>query len=454
MLFNANIELEEIMDPFKYINSLSLFGTEAGYKPGLERIRKLLKYLGNPQRDLDVIHIAGTNGKGSTAAILERIYREAGYKTALYSSPHFFHFNERIKINGRPCSTYELEEITAEVKLAAEKLKEQTGVEASFFEIVTATAFKYFKQHDPEIVILETGLGGRLDATNIVKKPLLSLITNISLEHREFLGDTIAEIAAEKAGIIKENSKVITAIEQPEALRVIQNKARAKNSKFIALSKEYDLIKSSGNLRENIIHLKRKGKNKAEYRLSLLGEHQAVNTALALRSVEELSDSYPVEKNEIKRALADIYWPGRMEKIYENPLIILDGAHNPAAFRELLKNISSSKSEYKELHFVFSVLKDKDLAAILTEFINYNLSPKFYLAENNSFRTIKIEDLAEQVKSKKFEYQIYNNLSNASRAAFENAEKADLIVAAGSFNTVFEAGVEFMSNNIRGGENE
>ena len=454
MLFNANIELEEIMDPFKYINSLSLFGTEAGYKPGLERIRKLLQHLGNPQRDLDIIHIAGTNGKGSTAAILERIYREAGYKTALYSSPHFFHFNERIKINGRPCSTYELEEITAEVKLAAEKLKEQTGTEASFFEIVTATAFKYFKQHDPEIVILETGLGGRLDATNIVKKPLLSLITNISLEHREFLGDTIAEIAAEKAGIIKDNSKVITAAEQTEALSVIKNKAQVKNSKFIDLSEEYDLIKSSGNLRENIIHLKRKGKKEEKYRLSLLGEHQALNTALALRTVEELSAAFAVNKSQIQIALADIYWPGRMEKIYDNPLIILDGAHNPAAFRKLLKNISKSRAEYKELHFVFSVLKDKDLSAILTEFINYNLSPKFYLAENNSFRTIKIEDLAAQVKSKKFKYQVYNNLSDASRAAFENAEEADLIAAAGSFNTVFEAGVEFMSNNIRGGENE
>ncbi|RCW54947.1 folylpolyglutamate synthase/dihydrofolate synthase family protein [Halanaerobium sp. ST460_2HS_T2] len=441
------------MDPFKYINSLSLFGTESGYNPGLDRIKSLLDYLGNPHQNLNIIHIAGTNGKGSTAAILERIYREAGYKTALYSSPHFFHFNERIKIKGKACSTYELAEIISEVKKAAEKLKKDCFIEASFFEIVTAIAFKYFKQHEAEIVILETGLGGRLDATNIIEKPLLSLITNISLEHREFLGDTIAEIAAEKAGIIKANSKVITAVSQPEALKVIAAKAKAENSTFISLDEEYQLIKSKGGLKENIITLKRNGISE-EYKLSLLGEHQARNTALALLAVNELTLDFEIDREDITKALNDIYWPGRMEKISEKPLIILDGAHNPAAFKELLKNISHSDSEFNNLHFVLSVLKDKDLDAILDEFIYFNISPEFYLAENNSFRTIKIKDLIASIKAKGFEYQSYNNLIKASQAALKKAELDDLIVAAGSFNTVFEAGIEFMSKNIRGGENE
>src|SRR6056297_2293191 len=189
------------MDPFEYINSLSLFGSKSGYNPGLDRIKRLLHYLGNPHQDLNVIHLAGTNGKGSTAAILERIYREAGYKTALYSSPHFFHFNERIKVNGRACSTYELTEIVSELKKALAKMRKENYFEPSFFELVTALAFKYFKQHQAEIVVLETGLGGRLDATNIVENPLLSIITNISLEHSQLLGDNIAEIAEEKAGI-------------------------------------------------------------------------------------------------------------------------------------------------------------------------------------------------------------------------------------------------------------
>ncbi|MFW6229504.1 MAG: bifunctional folylpolyglutamate synthase/dihydrofolate synthase [Halanaerobium sp.] len=442
------------MDPFKYINSLSLFGTEAGYKPGLTRIKKLLAEIGNPDQDLNIIHLAGTNGKGSTAAILERIYREAGYKTAFYSSPHFFHFNERIKINGRACSTYQLVEIVEEIKRAAEKLKAANFAEASFFEIVTAAAFKYFKLHQPEIVILETGLGGRLDATNVIKKPLLSIITNISLEHREYLGDTIAEIAVEKAGIIKQNSKVITAVDQPEALEVIEKQARIKNSKFINLKKEFQLIKSSGNLKENIISLKRPDRKKEKYKLSLLGEHQAVNTALALRAVEELSEKFIVSKSQIRSALKDIYWPGRMEKIAEKPLILLDGAHNPAAFKELVKNINNSASEFNNLHLVFSILKDKDLDSILEEFKSLNLNSKFYLAENSSFRTVRLNYLAEKVKNREFKYQIFNNLIEASSDALKNSEVDDLIIAAGSFNTVFEAGIEFMSKNIRGGENE
>jgi len=433
------------MDPFKYINSLSLFGTDAGYKPGLARIKRLLYYSDNPHQNLNIIHIAGTNGKGSTAAILERIYREAGYKTGLYSSPHFFHFNERIKINGRACSTYELAEIVPEIKAAAEKLKAEGFAEPSFFEIVTAIAFKYFKQHQPEIIILETGLGGRLDATNIIKNPLLSIITNISLEHREYLGDTISKIAAEKAGIIKKDSKVLTAVDQKEALKVIKAKAREKKSKFIDLKKGYPVIKSSNTLKENTINLISQGRKEEKYRLSLLGEHQAVNAALALKAVDELSADFPVTKIDIKTALADIYWPGRMEKVSEKPLAILDAAHNPAAFKELAKNIYHFRSEFKNLHLVFSVLKDKDLNAILEEFLNLKLSPKFYLAENKSFRTASIDNLIKTVAAKAFDYQSFENVAEASTAAIKSAAADDLIVAAGSFNTVFEAGIEFMS---------
>jgi len=454
LLFNASQEMEEKMDPFKYINSLPLFGTNAGYKPGLARIKKLLNYLANPHQNLKIIHIAGTNGKGSTAAILERIYREAGYKTGLYSSPHFFHFNERIKINGRACSTYDLAEIIEEVKSAAEKLEAEGFGAPSFFEVVTAAAFKYFKQHQPEIVILETGLGGRLDATNVVSKPLLSLITNISLEHREYLGDTPAQIAGEKAGIIKRNSKVLTAVEQPEALEVIRQKALGKKAEFINIRDEYQLIKGSSNLSFNNISLKKAGKKRKRYKLSLLGEHQALNTALALRAVEELAAEYQVSEANIKTALADIYWPGRMQKISEKPLIILDGAHNPAAFKVFAQNIANSASNFNNLHLVFSVLKDKDLDAILEEFINFGLSPKFYLAENNSFRSVSLKKLTESAAAKNFKYQSFKNLAEASSAALGNAGLNDLVIAAGSFNTVFEAGIEFMAEKVEGGYNE
>lgn len=441
------------MNPFKYINSLSLFGSEGGYKPGLSRINKLLQYLGNPHQNLNVVHIAGTNGKGSTAAILEKIYRKAGYKTALYTSPHFFHFNERIKVNGRACSTYELSEICLEVKEAAEKLQEENFGKASFFEVVTALAFLYFKVHSPEIVILETGLGGRLDATNVIKSPLLSIITNIDLEHTKYLGDTLAEIAGEKAGIIKENSKVITDVQQPEALDVIRAKAEKENAKFMTLEQEYQLIKSIGGLDGNYLELIRKDE-KEKYELSLLGKHQARNTALALRSVEELNDNYSVGKNNISEALKEVYWPGRMQKLLDQPLVIVDVAHNPAAFKELLKNIYPDRNKFSKIHFVFSVLADKDLNGILELFTELKSQLVFYLAENHSFRSIKIDQLEKGAASKNFNYKSFNNLSEASSNALENAAADDLIIAAGSFNTVFEAGIEIISKKIRGGKDE
>jgi len=442
------------MDLFEYINSLSLFGTESGYNPGLDRVKRLLYHLGNPHHNLNIIHLAGTNGKGSTAAILERIYREAGFKTALYSSPHYFHFNERIKINGRACSSYDLTEIMVEVKKATAKLKAENYLEQSFFEIVTAAAFKYFKMHEAEIVILETGLGGRLDATNVVKNPLISIITNISLEHRKILGDNPAQIAAEKAGIIKENSKVITAVKQAEALKVIKNRALEKKSKFIELKEEYEFIKSSGDLKENIISLKRSGREVENYNLSLLGGHQALNTAIALRAVEELNPNFPVNKKDIETALKNIYWPGRMEKISEKPLVILDAAHNQSAFKELAKNINNSSLEFKNLHLIFSILKDKDVDSILEEFLKLKDQLKFYLAENQSFRSIKINDLERKISSKNFEYQTFNNLAEASSKALENADEDDLIIAAGSFNTTFEAGIEIMTKKLEVDNNE
>lgn len=442
------------MDPFKYLNSFPLFGSGEGYKPGLERIKRLLDHFDNPQQNLKIIHLAGTNGKGSTAAILEQIYRDSGYKTGLYTSPHIFHFNERIKINGRAISSLELVELLKELKTAL-KLLAKTGLgRPSFFEIVTVLAFIYFQRHQAEIVILETGLGGRLDATNVIESPLISLITNISLEHSEFLGDTITEIAAEKAGIIKENSKIISSAAQKEVLDLIRFKASEKNTKFINLSQEYEIIKNKGSLTENIVQLKRKNKKIVEYQLSLLGKHQALNTALALRTVEELAEKFPVTEKSIKKSLKKVYLPGRMEKISAKPLVFLDGAHNPAAFKEIFAAVSQFQTEYKRLHVILSVLADKDLDGILKEFLNSNLKADFYLAENLSFRTISGADLKLKVEKYKLSNHFFENTAAAAEAAYNNAAQNDLIIAAGSFNTVFEVGISLMTKKTRGEEYE
>lgn len=442
------------MDPFTYINSLSLFGKKGGYMPGLARIKKLLLYLGSPEKDLNVIHIAGTNGKGSTAAFIESIYRKAGYKTALYTSPHFFHFNERIKINGRAVSTYELEEMIVEVKAAAEKLKAKKKYgEASFFEVVTALALLYFKRHQAEVVILETGLGGRLDATNVIKRPLLSIITNIDLEHTSILGNTVEEISAEKAGIIKDKSKVLTAVEDSEALKVIEDKAAKVSSELIKLDAEYDKISSSGNLHNNQLELFNNGISK-KYDLSLLGIYQARNAALAVKTADLLKDILPVSEDNIKSGLLSVFWPGRMQKITENPLIIIDAAHNPSAFKKLADSIRASESEFDNIHFIFSVLNDKNIEKMLINFLSFKNNLKFYLAENSSFRTIKLDMLENKVKGMGFNYNSFDNLSEAAENSYSNSKDNDLIIAAGSFYTVFESGINFMTKIFRGGKNE
>lgn len=446
------------MNPFKYINSLSLFGKEGGYMPGLSRIKKLLDYLGNPEEGLNIIHLAGTNGKGSTAAFIENIYRKAGYKTGLFTSPHFFHFNERIKINGRAASTYELEEMVEEVRSAAERLSQERKYgEASFFEIITALAFLYFKRHQAEVVILETGLGGRLDATNVVKKPLISIITNISLEHTNLLGSTTAEIAEEKAGIIKDNSKVLTAVKDKDALKVIKNKAKSKSASIYILEDGFKEISNSSNLDNNYLYLKRNYSGSEEepqiYEISLLGRHQAVNAALAIKTVELLQQSLKVSQNEIKAGLASTYWPGRMEKIGEKPLIIIDAAHNPAAFEELAASINIAENNFSKINFVFSALNDKDIEKMLGSLKKFECRLNIYLAESSSFRTAALERMIQAAEKLNFNYEAFADLSEAAEQAFLQSSERDLIIAAGSFYTVFESGITFITKRLRGGKN-
>jgi dihydrofolate synthase/folylpolyglutamate synthase len=203
-----------------------------------------------------------------------------------------------------------------------------------------------------------------------------------------------------------------------------------------------------------MLTIKKYSRAEENYQLSLLGSHQARNAALAVRAVEELAAEFPVEKKEIKKALKNVYWPGRMQKISEKPLTIVDAAHNPAAFRELSSNLYNYRNEYNNIHFIFSILSDKDLDGILKELLKLKNKLKLYLAENSSFRTIKLDLLEEKVESQNFNYQSFNNLSEASRSAQNKAAEGDLIVAAGSFNTVFEAGIEIMSKQFRGGEDE
>ncbi len=326
------------------IYSHSMFGI----KLGLQNMERLCEKLGHPERAYKIIHIAGTNGKGSTATTLERILLEAGYQVGKYTSPHILKFNERIIANGKQISDEEIEKYYYQV----EKIMEEEKIDATFFEITTAMMFSYFRDKKLDYVVLETGMGGRLDATN-VSQAELCIITNVSLDHTEYLGDSIYKIAKEKAGIIKNCPKVIVADQQEEFLQaILEEKAEVINvlNKYADATYQLDFEKF-------MTEIKIEGKN---YHFSLFGDYQYHNFLCAYEAAKQLGISEEI----IQRAAEKVVWECRFEIAARQPLVILDGAHNPDGVRELVKIV---KQHYHktEVAILTSILKDKDIKPML-----------------------------------------------------------------------------------------
>lgn len=321
----------------KYMYALERFGI----KPGLEVIKKLLEALGNPEKGVKYIHIAGTNGKGSTAAMIESILRNAGCSTGLYTSPHLVRFNERIKVNNEDIEDEDIARLVDIIKEATEK----NNLQPTFFEFTTALAFLYFKEKKPDYVILETGFGGRLDATNVII-PEVSIITNISFDHQEYLGNTIKKIAFEKAGIIKPGVKLVTAETKKEALEIFE-----KHAENIVRVMDYELIES--NMEHQVFMYDE------EYEIKMLGEFQIINACTAIEAMKVLRI-----KN-IKEGIKKANWPGRLEIIKKDPLIIMDCAHNEEgiiALKEFLKK------KFTSFELLIGISNDKDIS-MFTEIV-------------------------------------------------------------------------------------
>ena len=315
-------------EAIQFLYGLRLFGA----KFGLENTFKLAALAGDPQKKLRFIHVAGTNGKGSTCAMLESIYRAAGLRVGLFTSPHLVSFRERIQVNRQLISESEVVRLVAEIQPLLKQFS--ADHHPTFFEVVTVMALKFFAEQKCDLVIWETGLGGRLDATNIVT-PLASVITNIAFDHTQWLGDTLEKIAAEKAGIIKPGVPVLTATDAPEALAVIENNAREKNAPLT-------LVGADASVRSSAFRRFARGsRRKAELQtcevLSLPGDHQKINAALALATVEILQQKIPVSDEQIRAGLASVSWPGRLQLITRpgGQRILLDGAHNAAGAEAL-----------------------------------------------------------------------------------------------------------------------
>ena len=392
-------------EAIQFLYGLRLFGA----KFGLENTLRLAALAGNPQEKLRFIHVAGTNGKGSTCAMLESIYRAAGLRVGLFTSPHLVSFRERIQVNRQLIPENEVVRLVEELRA----LNQEN--EATLFEFATVMALKFFTEQKCDLVIWETGLGGRLDATNIVT-PLASVITNIALDHQQWLGDTLEKIAFEKAGIIKNRIPIVTAVDEPEALAVIEKSARERNAPL------------------NVIKSNRLARTPAP---PLPGEHQKINAALAQAAVEILQKQIPVSERQIQIGLKNVNWPGRLQLVEKasGQKLLLDGAHNVAGANVLREAIERNFPSQKNRTLILGILQDKDWQHICE--ILAPLAEEIFTVSVSSERTANPNELAEICRAANPAARIFSEMSLAD--ALKKTSVDNFIVVTGSLYLIGEA---------------
>ncbi|MDO5041600.1 MAG: folylpolyglutamate synthase/dihydrofolate synthase family protein [Peptoniphilus sp.] len=411
----------------------------------LSRIRAMLDILGNPQKNMKYLHVAGTNGKGSTSNFLFNMLYAAGYKVGLTISPHIIRYNERIIVNDREISDHDFVRI-GEIILAKEKqIEEQFGY-LTYFEFITVIAFIYFKEQKCDYCVLEVGMGGMSDSTNVIdaKDKLLSLITPISMDHMNYIGNTIEEIATQKAGIIKKDSMVITSNKDERVLKIIREKAHEENCEYYDLDdiKIFDLKIDAGKSSYSISFLNSEIR---DIKINLAGYYQIYNSALSVAGMlllkeKELVDISP---EEIKEGLLRAKWPGRMEMLSDNPRILVDGAHNVDGIDNLIKNLSLY--EYDKLYIVTSILQDKEHEKILNKLSAY--AYEIVLLDWDNYRKTEIETLKKEAQKYCQNIRISKDIVGAVDELKKVVKTDDLILITGSLYLVSEA-VKSIKNNL------
>ncbi len=382
---------------------------KAAYKVDLSNTWLLANHLGNPEQNVKTIHIAGTNGKGSTAHLLASVLQEAGYQVGLYTSPHLKEYRERIKINGKPISKRYVSSFIS---------RHQPFFEAhhlSFFEMTVGLAFSYFSDKKVDIAVIETGLGGRLDSTNIII-PEVSVITNIGLDHTQFLGNTLQEIATEKAGIIKPNVPVVIGETTPETKKVFLAKANEKNSP-ITFAEAIEI---------------------PVYKTDLLGDYQIKNSKTAYITLTKLQDKgWMISEEDITTGFLHVVKNtgllGRWQVIYTQPKVICDTAHNPHGLKMVMNQLK--KENYKHLHIVLGVVNDKKLDTVLSFFPKKAI---YYFCKPNIIRGLPAEVLQQQAEHFELKGKVYSSVKQAYKTALQNAHASDLIYIGGSTFVVAE----------------
>ena len=343
---------EEAMN---FIQNTNKFGSVLG----LDNIRELLERLGNPQDQLRVVHIAGTNGKGSTLAFLAGIFRESGYRAGRYVSPASFSYEERFRINEENISKKDLCFYMEKIKNVAEEMVKDGLSHPTMFEIETALSFLYFLDKKVDVVLLETGMGGRLDATNVVKKPIATVIASIGMDHMQFLGDTLEKIASEKAGIIKEGCPVISYNNTKEVNEVIKNKAKQMHAKVTFVNSAGIRVLQESLNGESFSYRSSDGRWYEKIEIPLLGRHQINNAALALETLNVIKNYYCISDFQTEDGMRKTIWRGRIEILEREPMVICDGAHNPDGAKSLLSFLQNNFTNQR-LIYIMGVLSDKD----------------------------------------------------------------------------------------------
>ena len=392
---DKDMRIKNINEALDYIHSTNKFGS----KLGLDNIRELLKRLGNPEKKLKIIHVAGTNAKGSVCTMLSNILQQSGYKTGLYISPYLEEFNERIQLNNTPISNDDLVIHLNKVKMCIDNMVKEGLNHPTEFEIITALALDFFKDKT-DVVVLETGLGGRLDATNAVL-PILSVITPIGFDHMQYLGNTLEEIALEKAKIIKENTPVISAIQKDNVLKVIEDEAKKQNSTLFTADKNL-IGKTKFYLNHTIVNFKKNTFDLKQVKLNLLGKNQVENLSIVIKVCEVLTKlKFNITKKNIKDALNKTHFSGRFELLNTSHVIIIDAAHNEMGMKSLKENIMLYFD--KKITLFIGMLEDKevdkaiDLILPLTKEV-FTLTPNNDRALDSSKMTEKIKKNDKNIK--------------------------------------------------------
>lgn len=428
----------------KYLQAVEYLNTETaeGIKPDISRMTKMCRDLGHPETSFRVVHITGTNGKTSTAKMISAILSGLGFRTALYTSPHLVSYTERMSIDGTEISQ---EEFAATLKEIIPVINEtnQAGLGGivTQFEALTVMAFKWFEQRQVDVAVIEVGMGGRWDATNVVKSDV-AVITNIALEHTDRLGTTIEAIAGEKAGIIKHDTTVITGVNQPSALAIIIEQCRQQGAGRKLYGRDFDLLRSeTGPDGTRFLTIKGLHRIYPSIPMILKGAHQAVNAVIAIAAAESFLDHLPEKETfsfgeTLTRVLPDVKSPGRLETVENRPQLVLDGAHNPAGAATLAAALTS-EFEYDKLILVLAVLEDKDAEGIIRTLVP--LGDRVITTAADSPRALDVDKLAGMVEAFGKNVTAAANITEALNQARREAREDDLILVTGSLYAVGEA---------------